>query len=76
MSPSPVLGWPWASAASWIPSCGERKVVRVDAETGALQATIAAPPADDEGGIAVSAGSVWLVTTKDGDLCTRRPRHK
>ncbi|WP_158749604.1 multiheme c-type cytochrome [Acidobacterium sp. S8] len=48
----------------WIPSCGEHMVVRVDAQTGRPQAKIAASPADDEGGIAVSAGSVWIVTSK------------
>ena len=64
----PCAGLAVGFGSLWIPSCGERKLVRVDAETGALQATIAAAPADDEGGIAVGAGSVWLVTTKDGDL--------
>jgi virginiamycin B lyase len=52
----------------WIPSCGDHTVVRVDAESGALQATIAAGPADSEGGIAVGASSVWIVTSKESDL--------
>jgi virginiamycin B lyase len=41
---------------------------RLDAETGRLQAKVAVGPADDEGGIAVGAGSVWIVTSKEGDL--------
>jgi virginiamycin B lyase len=64
----PCAGLAVGFGSLWIPSCGEQKLVRVDAETGALQATITAPPADDEGGIAVGAGSVWMVTSKDGDL--------
>ncbi len=52
----------------WIPSCGDHSVVRVDVVTGAAQATIAAGPADSEGGICAGAGSVWIVTSKDGDL--------
>jgi len=64
----PCAGLAVGFGSLWIPSCGEQKLVRVDAETGALQATIAAAPADDEGGIAVGAGSVWIVTSKDGDL--------
>ena len=64
----PCAGLAVGFGSLWIPSCGEQKLVRVDAETGALQATIAASPADDEGGIAVGAGSVWMVTSKDGDL--------
>ncbi len=52
----------------WIPSCGDHTLVRADAKTGAIQATIPAGPADSEGGIAVGAGSVWLVTLKAGEL--------
>ena len=52
----------------WIPSCGDHTVVRIDARTGAMQATIPAGPADSEGGIATGAGSVWLVTSKTGEL--------
>lgn len=52
----------------WIPSCGDHTVVRVDANTGAHQATIAAGPADSEGGICAGAGSVWIVGSKESDL--------
>jgi streptogramin lyase len=52
----------------WIPSCGGKSLVRADAHTGAIQATIAAGPADSEGGIAAGAGSVWLVTSKTSEL--------
>jgi streptogramin lyase len=69
----PCAGLAVGFGSLWIPSCGEQKLVRVDAETGALQATIAAAPADDEGGIAVGSGSVWMVTSKDGDLVRVHP---
>jgi virginiamycin B lyase len=52
----------------WIPSCGDHSLVRADAKTGAIQATIPAGPADSEGGIAAGAGSVWLVTSKASEL--------
>jgi virginiamycin B lyase len=52
----------------WIPSCGDHTVVRVDSKTGALQATIAAGPADSEGGICSGEGSVWIVGSKESDL--------
>jgi virginiamycin B lyase len=64
----PCAGLAVGFGSLWIPSCGEHKLVRADAETGALQATIAVGPADNEGGIAVGAGSVWMVTSKEGDL--------
>ena len=48
-------------------------LVRMDAKTGKVQARIRASPADDEGGIAVGAGSVWLVTSKEGDLARIDP---
>jgi virginiamycin B lyase len=52
----------------WIPSCRDHTVVRVDAKTGALQATIPAGPADSEGGICSGAGSIWIVGSKESDL--------
>ena len=52
----------------WIPSCGGHRLLRADAHTGAIQATIAASPADSEGGIAAGAGSVWLVTSGTSEL--------
>jgi len=52
----------------WIPSCGSHNLARADAVTGAIQATIAASPADSEGGITTGAGSVWLVTSASSEL--------
>src|SRR5580698_2432759 len=49
----PCAGLALGFGSLWIPSCGDHTVVRVDAKTGAVQATVAAGPADSEGGIAV-----------------------
>jgi virginiamycin B lyase len=64
----PCSGMATDFGSLWIPSCRDHKLVRVDAKTGAIQATIPAGPADSEGGIATGAGSVWLVTSKAGEL--------
>ncbi len=66
--PKPCAGLALGFGSLWIPSCGNHSVVRVDAQTGAAQATIAAGPADSEGGITTGAGSVWIVTSKESDL--------
>jgi virginiamycin B lyase len=71
---NPCAGLVVGFGSLWIPSCGDHAVVRVNAETGEAQATIAAGPADEEGGIAVGAGSVWIVTSKDSDLARIDPR--
>lgn len=70
----PCAGLVLAFGSLWIPSCGDHTVVRVNEKTGAVQATIAAGPADSEGGIAAGAGSVWIVTSKDGDLARIDPK--
>jgi virginiamycin B lyase len=64
----PCSGMATDFGSLWIPSCGDHTLVRADAKTGAIQATIHAGPADSEGGIAVGAGSVWLVTSKTSEL--------
>jgi virginiamycin B lyase len=64
----PCSGMAVEFGSLWIPSCGDHTLVRADAKTGAIQATIPAGPAESEGGIAVGAGSVWLVTSKTGEL--------
>lgn len=69
----PCAGLALGFGSLWIPSCGDHSVVRVDAKTGTVQATIAAGPADSEGGITAGAGSVWIVTTKEGDLARIDP---
>jgi DNA-binding beta-propeller fold protein YncE len=64
----PCSGLAVAFDSLWIPSCGGHTLLRADVHTGAIQATIAAGPADSEGGIAAGAGSVWLVTSSTSEL--------
>jgi len=64
----PCSGLAVAFGSLWIPSCGAHNLVRADAKTGTIQATIAASPADSEGGVAAGAGSVWLVTSASSEL--------
>lgn len=52
----------------WIPSCGAHTLVRANSKTGAIEATIAAGPADSEGGITTGVGSVWIVVSASGEL--------
>jgi streptogramin lyase len=66
--PKPCSGLTVAFGSLWIPSCGGKNLLRVDAKTGAMQATIAAAPADSEGGVAAGAGSVWLVVSASSEL--------
>jgi virginiamycin B lyase len=64
----PCSGMATDFGSLWIPSCKDHTLVRADAKTGAIQATIPTGPAESEGGIATGAGSVWLVTSKTGEL--------
>jgi virginiamycin B lyase len=57
--PCSGLAYGWGSV--WVPSCGAHKLLRLDEATGKVMAEIPADPANSEGGIAVGAGSVWLV---------------
>jgi virginiamycin B lyase len=53
----------------WVPLCGEKPALaRVDVQTNTISATLPIPPAGPEGGITVSADSVWMVTDKNGTL--------
>jgi len=53
----------------WVPVCGKKPaLVRVDAQQSKVVATLPVPPAGEEGGIATSPDSVWMVTDKAGTL--------
>jgi len=66
----------------WVPVCGKKPaLVRVDAHQNKVIATLPIPPAGEEGGIATSTDSVWMVTDKAGTLnridpSTNRVRQK
>jgi DNA-binding beta-propeller fold protein YncE len=57
--PCSSLAYGWNSI--WIPSCGAKKLLRVDETTGKTIAEIPADPANSEGGITIGDGSVFLV---------------
>jgi virginiamycin B lyase len=57
--PCSSLAYGWNSI--WIPSCGAKKLLRVDEATGKTIAEIPADPANSEGGITIGDGSVFLV---------------
>jgi streptogramin lyase len=66
----------------WVPVCGKKPaLVRVDAQQCKVIATLQTPHAGEEGGVATSTDSVWLVTDKTGTLsridpATNRLRQK
>jgi virginiamycin B lyase len=53
----------------WVPVCGKKPaLIRVDAQQGKMIAMLPIPPAGEEGGIATSTDSIWMVTDKAGTL--------
>lgn len=64
----PCSGLAAGFGSIWVPLCGDKALVRVDAKSNQVTATIPAGPAQSEGGIATGAGSVWLVTEPRGSL--------
>jgi streptogramin lyase len=64
----PCSGLAIGFGSLWIPSCGSHNLARANPETGVIETTIAAGPADSEGGITTGAGSVWLVTSATSEL--------
>ena len=46
----------------WVPMCGKSPAIaRVDLASNAIVGTLPVGPADDEGGIATSPDSVWII---------------
>jgi virginiamycin B lyase len=59
----------------WVPVCGEKPgLIQIDLLTNKIAKTFPVGPAAPEGGIAVSADSVWLVTSKTGTLSRIDPK--
>jgi len=53
----------------WVPVCGRKPaLVRIDAMKNTISSVLPIPPAGEEGGIAASDDSVWMVTDKNGTL--------
>lgn len=70
----PCSGLAAGFGSLWVPSCGGHSLVRVDLQTGKIQAEISVGPADSEGGITVGAGSAWMATDKKGVLARVDPQ--
>jgi virginiamycin B lyase len=69
----PCAGLAADSESLWVPLCGHvPKLAKVNLKTRAL-VTFNVGPAGPEGGIAVGAGSVWLITDKHGSLARIDP---
>ena len=59
--PRPCSGLVEAFGSIWSPSCGKHQILRIEPATGKISASIAADPANSEGGITSGDGSVWIV---------------
>jgi YVTN family beta-propeller protein len=51
-----------------VPVCGDKSLVRVDAKTNEITATIPLGPANSEGGLIASPDAVWMLTDIKGTL--------
>jgi virginiamycin B lyase len=65
----PCAGLAADSQSLWVPLCGHTpQLAKVDLKTRTLAHTFDVGPAAPEGGIAIGAGSIWLITDKHGSL--------
>ena len=75
----PLPGDPCAGLAAdadylWAPLCGPTpKLAKIDLKTRTLSAVFEVGPAAKESGIALGAGSVWLMVDKEGSLARIDP---
>jgi streptogramin lyase len=70
----PCAGLAVGLRSIWIPLCGKPSALaKVDSARNLVTAVFPTGPAAGEGGITVSADSVWLVTDKDGSLARIDP---
>jgi YVTN family beta-propeller protein len=70
----PCAGLAADADSLWVPLCGEKpKLAKVDLKTRTLSAVFDVGPGAKEGGIAVGAGSVWLMVDVQGSLARIDP---
>ncbi|HEX4385158.1 MAG TPA: hypothetical protein VH083_19500, partial [Myxococcales bacterium] len=70
----PCAGLAVGFGSLWVPLCTQPpSLARIDSKTGKLKVFGQVGPAAEEGGIAVSADSVWMVTDKEGTLARIDP---
>ena len=73
---APCAGLAVGFGSLWVPlrlKGQEPTLARVDLQTNSVTATLAAGPADSEGGVTVTDDSVWIVTDKNGTLARIDP---
>ncbi|MFS0772021.1 hypothetical protein [Sphingomonas sp. 1P08PE] len=70
----PCAGLATDRQSVWIPLCGETpQLARVDLKTRRVTGVFPVGPPAGEGSIAIGAGSIWLVTDKEGSLARIDP---
>ncbi len=73
----PCAGLAVGGDSLWVPLCGTKaskaRLAKVDLKTRTLARVFDVGPAGPEGGIAVGAGSVWIITDKHGSLARIDP---
>ena len=70
----PCAGLAADADSLWVPLCGPvPQLAKIDLKTRSLARVFPVGPAGPEGGVAVGAGSVWLVTDKAGSLARIDP---
>jgi streptogramin lyase len=70
----PCAGLASDSVSLWVPLCGRvPRLAKVDLKTRSLARMFEVGPAAPEGGIAIGAGAVWLITDKQGSLARIDP---
>lgn len=70
----PCAGLATGFGALWVPLCGDKPgLAKVDLKTNRLVEVLPFGPAAEEGGVATTADSVWIVTDKQGGLARIDP---
>jgi YVTN family beta-propeller protein len=64
----PCSGLAAGFGSIWVPSCGDKVLVRVDMETNEILSTIPVGPAASEGGLIATADSIWMLSDPKGIL--------
>lgn len=65
----PCSGLATGFGSLWVPLCGKQPMLaKVDLKTGTLNEVFKVGPAQNEGGVATSSDSLWLVIDKTGTL--------
>jgi len=69
----PCSGLAAGFGSLWVPNCGDSTITRIGLKDAKVQATFPLTIADAEGGVAVGAGSFWILTDTHGTLARIDP---